>query len=151
MREILRKISFDPFHRRIEITEFQIREFIPDLLHHKFNAHVFARICMPDLSKVPVGVDIEIPPLDHLQAGFTYEFAQRFVFFNTVCHPRKYKIIEGCPSAKAVHHFNTFNDIFKYVIIGAIIFFVNMFSGAVGTHPDGIQPCFAKNFYGIRL
>ena len=41
----------------------------------------------------------------------------------------KNKIIDTCPSSITANYFQAFNDIFKLIIIGTIIFGINIFSG----------------------
>ena len=46
-----------------------MRKFFADQIHQLTDAHTFSRIVFIDLTQIPVGVDIEITPLDHAEVG----------------------------------------------------------------------------------
>ena len=75
MCEIFFKTAPDPFNGRVEITKSQTGEFFADQLLELRNTEAFPGFMYPDLSKVPVGIDIEITPLDHVQIGIDDELA----------------------------------------------------------------------------
>ena len=74
MCEVLLEVAPDPFHRWVEVTEFQIGELLASDGEEFFNAHAFAGFGDPDPSQIPIGVYIEIPPLYHAQPRIPDEF-----------------------------------------------------------------------------
>src|SRR6516225_10170756 len=105
MGKIHNEIATYPLHGRIEVSEFQIREFLPDQFHELFYPHELTCIRYTDLSEVRVRIDLEISPLNHAQTCLQDQLSQRLILLHTVCHARKYKIIDGCPPIETVHYF----------------------------------------------
>src|SRR5688572_11283134 len=61
--------SFDPFYWGIEITKSQPREFFTKDFLELTDTHTLTCVSHTDLSEVPVRVNIEIAPLDHLESS----------------------------------------------------------------------------------
>ncbi len=76
MSKVHFEVTMDTFDRRIEISKAQLWKFFMDQLHQLIHSQAFAGIGNADLSKVPVRIDIEIPPLDHFQSGFFDQFSE---------------------------------------------------------------------------
>src|SRR5258707_15890744 len=112
MCEINLEPALDPLHGRIEIPEFHLREFFADQIHHLFDTHELSGVGDADPAQVPVGIDIEITPLDHGEVRLADEAAQGLVFFYAVRHARESKIVDGSPAAKAAHYLQAFHDVF---------------------------------------
>jgi len=149
MRKIRFKFSADPLHGRIEIAELQRWEFFPDQIHQLPDTKAFPGFRDSGLAKVPVGIDIEISPLDHGEVCLPDQPAQRLVFFHAVGHAGKNKIVDGGPAPKATHDFEAVDDVFERIIIGAVIGGVDRSPRRVQAHPDRIQPGLAKGPDGL--
>src|SRR5258708_11846141 len=128
----------------MEIAETDLRELFPDQFHQLFYAHEFSCLACTDLAQVPVGVDVEIPPLDHGEVAVTDEFPQRLVFFHAVGHAGENKIIDTGPAAITADYPKAFHDVVEGIIVGAVICFVNRGAGGVEAYADGIHAAFAK-------
>src|ERR1700722_10373508 len=138
----------DAFHGRVEIAEAQIREFFADQFHQLFYAHAFTGVGDTYLSQVPIGIDIEITPLDHREAGAADDFTQCFVFGNAIGHAGEDEIIDGGPAAKAVDDPEAFDDVFETVIIWPVIGFVNGGTDGVQADADRVETGFAEGLDG---
>src|SRR5215470_6681829 len=99
MGEIHLKFAFDSFYRWVEIAESQIRKLIPNQIHQLLYAHALAGFCHANFSQIPIGINVEIAPLDHFETGLFYKISQGLIFRNTVGHSGKYKIVNGGPAS----------------------------------------------------
>src|SRR5258705_11220952 len=79
MSKIHFKFSLNSLHRRNEISEFYFRKFFADLFLQLSYSHTFAGIGHTDLSEIPIGANIKIPPLDHIQARCFDQLSQGFI------------------------------------------------------------------------
>ena len=112
-----------------------IRPYQDGLLFHQlFYAHAFTGFVHAYLSHIPVRINIEIPPLDHFKIRVYDQLPQRFIFSNRIGHPRKNKIVNRRPSAEASDYFETFNNVFKAIIIWPVVRKINCFLCRVGAN-----------------
>src|SRR5579871_3741355 len=110
-----------PFHGGIEVSIAHLREFLPDKFHELPNAHAFARVGHAQLTQVPIRIDIEIPPLDHVEVRRADQLAEGFVFFDAIGHARENKIIDGCPAAEASDDAQAFDDVIEGIVVRTVI------------------------------
>ena len=142
MGKIHLEIPFDPLHWWIVIAVFDVWKLFLDQFHHLLDAQNIPGIRQIDAAQVPVGVDVEIPPLDHLQASVLDESTQGFVFFHRVGLAWESKVVDAGPTTVAVHNFDRFRQGIKIVVIGTIIRRVDVALQRVGADPDAVQPHF---------
>ena len=137
MGEILIKMNHS-FFWWIKIAIFNIRKFLMNDIHKLANAVTLTGVLNINFTEIPIGVNIEISPLNHFKIGFFDQFAQGIQFGSTIRHTRKNEIIDGSPAAHFTCYFEALNNIVKGVIIGAVILGINIFAGAVGAYPDAV-------------
>ena len=139
--------ALDAFHRRIEVSEFDVGELFVDQFHELFYTYELSCFGDADLTHIPVGVDVEIAPLDHCQVCLADELAQGFVFLYAVGHSGENKIVDAGPAAVAADDFEAFHDVIKCIIVGAVVGCVDRSAGGVEADADAVQACFAEGSY----
>ncbi len=149
MGKIHFKIPFDPLHWWIVITVFDLRKFFLNQLHQLLDPQDFPRVRQIDAAQVPVGVDVEVAPLDHFQARVFDESAQGFVFLHRVGLTGESKVVDARPTAVTVYNFDGFRQGVKIVVVGAVIRRIDVPLQGVGADPDAVEAHFAQCFYGI--